>query len=82
MRSRRNTELLLLLAAAPAGAARLRARRDTALQRDVHLGDLAVPGALLAAFVVAHLAVRRFAPGADPALLPAASCSRASASRS
>ncbi len=45
---------------------------DTQLAREFTWFSLAVPGALLAAFVVAHLAVRRFAPAADPGLLPAA----------
>lgn len=71
MGNRRTIELLLLLAAAPpvllvfaltAGAAR----------GTVTLEDLIAPAGLLLAFAAAHLAGRRFAPGADPALLPIA----------
>lgn len=39
--------------------------------------SLAVPFALLVAFVIAHIAVRLFAPEADPALLPIVFCFRA-----
>jgi cell division protein FtsW (lipid II flippase)/cell division protein FtsI/penicillin-binding protein 2 len=69
MRSRRTIELLLLLAAAPpvllifalaAGAAR----------GTLAPSDFLTPAGLLLAFAAAHLAVRRFAPGADPVLLP------------
>lgn len=45
---------------------------DTALERAFTWASLGVPGALVAAFLVAHIAVRRLAPAADPALLPAA----------
>lgn len=69
MQSRRTTELLLLLAAAPP-VLLIFALVDTALAREFTWVSLAVPGALLAAFVAAHLAVRRFTPGADPVLLP------------
>ena len=31
---------------------------------------LGVPAGIFVAFVIAHIAVRKFAPGADPALLP------------
>jgi cell division protein FtsW (lipid II flippase)/cell division protein FtsI/penicillin-binding protein 2 len=69
MRSRRTIELMLLLAAVvpvllvfalAAGAAR----------GTLALSDFYAPAGLLAAFGAAHLAVRRFAPGADPVLLP------------
>ena len=40
-----------------------------------------MPGALLLAFLIAHLAVRRFAPNADPGLLPIVFVLSASASR-
>jgi len=68
---RRNTELMLLGAAAPAvllvyGLGRL------AVGGSFAASDLLVPAGLLLAFAVAHLAARRFAPGADPALLPIA----------
>ena len=69
MRSRRTTELLLLLAATPpvllvfalVDAQRLKVFESTALF---------VPSALLLAFLIAHLTVRRFAKNADPGLLP------------
>lgn len=71
MGSRRNIELLLLGAAAPpvllifalvAGGAR----------GTLAIADFVAPALLLAAFVAAHLIARRFAPGADPVLLPVA----------
>ncbi len=70
MSSRRNTELLLLLAAA-LPVLLVFALVDTAEAKAFAWSYLTVPGALLGAFVVAHLAVRRFAPAADPGLLPA-----------
>ena len=69
MRARRNTELLLLLAAAPAVLiifALVHARTAA----DLGLADFAVPAGLLAAFLGAHIAVRFLAPAADPVLLP------------
>ncbi len=71
MRSRRNTELLLLLAAAPAvllifGLVTAQATADLSWR------DLAVPAGLIAAFLGAHVAVRFLAPAADPVLLPLA----------
>lgn len=71
MRSRRTTELLLLLAAAPP-VLLVFALVETQAALTFSAGSLAVPGALLVAFLVAHLSVRRFASGADPALLPLA----------
>ena len=71
MGSRRNTELVLLLAAA-LPVLLVFALVETESARAFGWGQLAVPGALLAAFVAAHLAVRRFAPDADAALLPVA----------
>jgi cell division protein FtsW (lipid II flippase)/cell division protein FtsI/penicillin-binding protein 2 len=69
MGSRRTIELLLLAAAAPVVllvfALTAGAQRGT-----LALADLAPALALLAAFAAAHVAVRRFAPGADPVLLP------------
>lgn len=70
MRSRRTTELLLLLAASPP-VLLVFALVETQAARAFSWSSLAVPGALLAAFVAAHLSVRRFAREADPALLPA-----------
>jgi len=69
MRSRRTTELLLLLAATPPVLLifALVAAHQTG---EFALEALFVPGALLLAFLLAHLAVRRFAPNADPGLLP------------
>ncbi|WP_455164079.1 FtsW/RodA/SpoVE family cell cycle protein [Slackia exigua] len=67
--SRRNTELLLLLLAAPLVLllfAMVLMHDGTALNTQT----LAVPIGLFGAFVVAHAAVRFFAPNADPAILP------------
>ncbi|MDO8916260.1 MAG: FtsW/RodA/SpoVE family cell cycle protein, partial [Coriobacteriia bacterium] len=68
---RRNTELALLGAAAPI-VLLIYALVRGAVGTGVTLVDLWVPAGLLLAFAVAHLAARRFAPGADPALLPIA----------
>ena len=68
---RRNTELLLLGAVTPIVLlvfALVRAVDRPALSA----ADFLVPGGLLLAFGAAHIAARRFAPGADPALLPIA----------
>jgi len=67
--SRRTTELLLLLAAAPP-VLLVFALVDAQKAKSFDATSLVVPGALLAAFVVAHIAVRRFAKNADPGLLP------------
>ncbi len=68
--SRRNVELLLLIAAAPVVlllfALVLSAKREAV----VTWQELSVPIALLLAFLVAHVAVRLTAPNADPVLLP------------
>jgi cell division protein FtsW (lipid II flippase)/cell division protein FtsI/penicillin-binding protein 2 len=69
MGSRRTTELLLLLAAVPP-VLLVFALVDAQKAKAFDSSALAVPGALLAAFLFAHLAVRRFAPLADPGLLP------------
>ena len=69
MRSRRTTELLLLLAATPL-VLLVFALVDAQRAKAFEVGALLVPGALLLAFVVAHFAVRRFARNADPGLLP------------
>lgn len=71
MNPRRTTEILLLIAAA-LPVLLVFALVETEQARAFTWEQLAVPGALLLAFVVAHLATRRFAPNADPALLPAA----------
>lgn len=71
MRSRRNIELVLLLAAAlpvllvfalAAGAAR----------GTIVASDFVAPLLIVAAFCAVHVMARRFAPGADPTLLPIA----------
>ncbi len=69
MSSRRSTELLLLLAAAPP-VLLVFALVDAQKAKAFDVSSLYVPGALLLAFVIAHLAVRRFAKNADPGLLP------------
>ncbi len=69
MRSSRNTELALLMAAGlPIFG--LFALSHAAMRGVVGWEDLALPSALLALFALAHLAVRRFAPGSDPVALP------------
>ncbi len=71
MGSRRNIELALLAAAAPA-VLLIFALVAGAANATLQLSDFVVPVILLAAFAVAHLATRLLAPGADPALLPIA----------
>ena len=69
--SRRNTELALLGAVSPIVLgifAMLYAHQRSVLT----LIDFAVPAGLLLAFGLAHVALRKLAPGADPALLPVA----------
>jgi cell division protein FtsW (lipid II flippase)/cell division protein FtsI/penicillin-binding protein 2 len=69
MRSRRTTELLLLAAATPP-VLLVFALVNAHQTGTIDPWSLAVPGALLVAFLIAHLAVRQFAPNADPGLLP------------
>lgn len=69
MRSRRDTELLLLVAAAPA-VVLLFVLVHGAQGGTVTWGDVTVPFVLLACFVGAHVLARFVARGADPALLP------------
>lgn len=69
--SRRNIELVLLLVAAPV-VALLFIMIAINEGQQVNVDSLSVPIGIFAAFVVAHLAVRKLAPGADPALLPLA----------
>lgn len=71
MRSRRTTELLLLLAATPP-VLLVFALVDAQRLQTLDVASFFVPGALLLAFLVAHLAIRRFAPNADPGMLPIA----------
>lgn len=69
--NRRNTELgLILLAAIATAGAYVLASLGTTAQIPVNLGPFL--GFVLGLFLVAHLAMRRFAPGADPILLPVA----------
>ena len=67
--TRRNNELwLLLLASLP--VLLLYAMYLGNMQVELSVTSLGVPLGLFAAFTVAHLAIRRLAPGADPAILP------------
>ena len=71
MRSRRSTELWLLIAATPVLLLlflMLLVNANTPLT----FNSFAVPIALVASFIVAHIALRKYAPNADPALLPIA----------
>lgn len=71
MHSRRSTELWLLIAATPVLLLlflMLLVNDNTPLT----FNSFAVPIALIVSFFVAHVALRRFAPNADPALLPIA----------
>ena len=67
--TRRNTELLLLCIAAPL-VILLFAMVAMNEGNQVTLDNLTVPLGMFATFVVAHLAIRKLAPGADPAILP------------
>ena len=67
--SRRTTELLLLIAAA-LPVTLLYALYVVNAGAVLSFQTLAVPLGLFAAFAAAHIGVRLFAPGADPALLP------------
>ena len=69
--SRRNTELLLLIASA-FPVILLYAMYVLTAGAAISFETLAVPIGLFAAFAAAHIAVRILAPGADPAILPAA----------
>ena len=69
MGSRRNTELMLLIAAA-FPVTLLYALYVVTTGAALSFTTLAVPLGLFAAFAAAHIAVRLLAPGADPAILP------------
>jgi len=71
MKSRRDTELLLLLAAAPAVVVLFALVKGSA-GGTVTVSDLIVPLGLFACFLAAHVAARFMARGADPALMPIA----------
>lgn len=67
--SRRNTELwLLLLAAVPVTI--LFVLVGAGAGEEFSSTHLLVPGLLFGLFILAHTAVRRFAPNADPSMLP------------
>ena len=74
--TRRNIELILLCVAAPLVVlpfAMLALNDGQALT----MNTLGVPLGIFVAFVLAHLSVRKFAPGADPAIwLPTWPCAR------
>lgn len=67
--TRRNIELALLCIAAPLAILLF---AMIALNQGEQLGwaSLGVPVGIFASFIVAHLAIRKFAPGADPGILP------------
>lgn len=67
--TRRNTELLLLCVAAPL-VILLFAMVALSQESSLTLDNFTVPLGMFATFVVAHLAIRKLAPGADPAILP------------
>lgn len=67
--TRRNTELLLLCAVAPI-VVLLFAMLAMTQGEQLGLTSLGVPLGIFAAFIIAHVAVRFFAPAADPAILP------------
>ena len=69
MSSRRNTELMLLIASA-FPVTLLYALYVVTTGAALSFTTLAVPLGLFAAFAAAHIAVRFLAPGADPAILP------------
>lgn len=67
--TRRNIELVLLCVAAPV-VVLLFAMLAINQGQSLNATTLGVPIGIFLAFVIAHLAVRKFAPGADPAILP------------
>lgn len=67
--TRRNTELLLLCAAA-VPVLLLYAMYLVNAKAELNASTLAVPIGLFVAFAVAHVAIRFLAPGADPVILP------------
>ena len=79
--SRRNTELLLLIASA-FPVILLYAMYVLTAGATVSFETLAVPIGLFAAFAAAHIAVRILRPAPTPPSCPSSLCSRASASHS
>ena len=67
--TRRNLELVLLLIAAPL-VVLLFAMMAINQGLSLNMNTLGVPAGIFAAFFIAHLVIRKLAPGADPALLP------------
>lgn len=67
--TRRNIELVLLFVAAPI-VVLLFAMLAIHQGKNLNLNTLGVPCGIFGAFFLAHLAVRKFAPEADPAILP------------
>ncbi|RDB64387.1 peptidoglycan glycosyltransferase [Gordonibacter sp. 28C] len=67
--TRRNIELILLCVAAPI-VVLLFAMLAINKGQSLDATTLGVPIGIFAAFVIAHLATRKFAPKADPAILP------------
>ncbi len=67
--TRRGIELLLLCIAAPLVIV-LFAMLVTTGGADLSFNTLGVPIGIFCAFIIAHLAIRKLAPNADPALLP------------
>lgn len=69
MRTRRTTELWLLIASAPV-LVLLFLMLLVNNAESLTVNNFAVPIGLFACFIVAHIALRKFAPGADPTILP------------
>ena len=67
--TRRNIELLLLLVAAPI-VILLYAMIVVNQGQSLGVNTLGVPLGIFVAFAIAHLTARKWAPGADPAILP------------
>lgn len=67
--TRRNVELVLLCVAAPI-VVLMFAMIAINQGEELGLATLGVPLGLFGSFIIAHLAVRKFANGADPAILP------------
>ena len=79
--TRRNVELVLLLVAAPV-VALLFAMIAINQGQSLDMTTLGVPAAIFVAFVIAHLAVRKFAANATRPCCPSRSRCPESASRS